>query len=246
MKPSVIKLLDYYYPFQADGYRYLDGTYPFYQWIRESIDLPSAVVLNVGAGPTAKEKERRLKGQVKRLVGIDPDPIVLQNTDLDEAYVNNGIQLPFPDASFDAVYSDWVIEHVENPEAFLKEVYRVLKPNGVYLFRTANWAHYVTLIAAFTPHWFHKLVANRARGMAQESHEPWLTFYRMNTPSAIRQKAQQVGFQQCEVRLFESHPSYLAFNALAFRLGVFYERLVNKFSFLARFRHTIYAKLVKS
>lgn len=39
--------------------------------------------------------------------------------------------MPFPDGEFDALWSIWVLEHVPNPEQALREIRRVLKPNGV-------------------------------------------------------------------------------------------------------------------
>lgn len=46
----------------------------------------------------------------------------------------DGVQLPFPDESFDVVLSNHVIEHVGNEQAqrlHLAELHRVLKPDGM-------------------------------------------------------------------------------------------------------------------
>lgn len=43
----------------------------------------------------------------------------------------NPYKLPYEDNSFDFIYSTSVFEHVQNTEESLKEIYRVLKPNGV-------------------------------------------------------------------------------------------------------------------
>jgi SAM-dependent methyltransferase len=218
-----------------DGTRLRDGTKTFYTWLRSVDRLNEARVLNIGAGPTP-EPRRRMRGEVGRLVGVDIDPCVLVNSDLDEAYVTDGVSLPFPNAAFDMVYSDWTVEHVEKPVPFLREVRRVLKPGGQFLFRTTNLTHYVTLISAHTPHGFHKLIATRVRDLRHEGHPPWPTFYRMNTPTIVRRNLTSAGFDLIEIQLLESHPGYLAFDPIAFRVGVLYERLVNRWQWASRFR----------
>jgi SAM-dependent methyltransferase len=230
----VNRLLDRYYPMTSEGIRFRNGTRPFYDWLLEAIP-PSATVLNIGAGPTP-DRGRRLRGRFARLVGVDPDPVVLTNTDLDEAYVNDGVHLPVPDGFFDAAYSDWTLEHVNEPVGFLKEVHRVLKPGTSFWSRTVNRRHYMTLVSAHTPHWFHRLVANRARRLSPELHEPWPTRYRLNNLGTLHRLAAKSGFGRVEVRMIEPEPSYLMFHPAAFLVGVGYERLVSHFQLLAGFR----------
>ena len=49
-----------------------------------------------------------------------------------------GDALPFPDASFDIVTCCDVLEHVDDLEATIAEISRVLRPGGIFLFDTIN------------------------------------------------------------------------------------------------------------
>ena len=66
----------------------------------------------------------------------------------------DGINLPFPDESFDIVYSSNVLEHVKDLDLLLRETKRVIKPTGIiiHLIPSTTWrfwtilAHYPYLI----------------------------------------------------------------------------------------------------
>lgn len=45
-------------------------------------------------------------------------------------YACSATALPFADSTFDAAWSIWVMEHVDQPEAMLAEMRRVVKPGG--------------------------------------------------------------------------------------------------------------------
>jgi SAM-dependent methyltransferase len=56
--------------------------------------------------------------------------------------VTSGTGLPFPDGTFDLVLSFDVFEHIADSDAHVREVRRVLKPAGWYLFQTPNkWSN---------------------------------------------------------------------------------------------------------
>ena len=232
-------LLRRYYPDDRS-----DTSELFYAWVRRDLS-PHSVLLNLGAGPPTRSSVRSLRGEVARVIGADVDPVVLDNDELDEAHLIEGGVLPFADATFDAIVSDFVLEHVDEPSPFLREVHRTLKPGRPSFFRTPNRNHYVTLISRLTPHSFHRLAANRARGFLRDHHEPWPTRYRMNGRGILRRLAREAGFRGVELRMVEAQPSYLLFHRIPFYLGVAWERTVNRFDFLAGLRVHILGRLEK-
>lgn len=231
------RLLRRFYP---DDSR--NGTVAFYGWVRQHLG-PATELLNLGAGPPTGTPIRAFKGEVARVVGADIDPIVLDNPELDDAVVIEHGLLPLPDQAFDVIVSDFVFEHVEDPALFLAEARRVLRDGGSLFFRTPNRRHYVATISRLTPQWFHVLVANRARRLPDDAHDPWPTFYRMNSEEELERAARSAGFRDLEVKMFEAEPSYLVFAILPFLAGVAWERTVNRFDALAQFRANIFGRL---
>ena len=63
--------------------------------------------------------------------------------------------LPFEDDFFDAVTALELIEHLYDPEHFLEEVYRVLKPDGLFVLSTPNLAsihNRIALLFGYQPY----------------------------------------------------------------------------------------------
>ena len=65
------------------------------------------------------------------------------------------LQIPAPDGSFDLVVAFELIEHLADWRAFLREVRRVLPPDGQFLVSTPNQLYYAEARAALGPNPFH-------------------------------------------------------------------------------------------
>ncbi len=62
--------------------------------------------------------------------------------------------LPYKDNSFDVIFSQYVLEHVNNKDISLSEIKRVIKPNGIILLVVPN---YFERITGFFAYYFHCL-----------------------------------------------------------------------------------------
>jgi UDP-N-acetylglucosamine 2-epimerase (non-hydrolysing) len=132
--------------------------------------------------------------------------VLSTNPMLDEGRVANADGIPYEDARFDVVFSDNVLEHLDEPLQVFREVARVLKPGGVFLFKTPNKWHYMPTIARLTPHGFHQYV-NRLRGRAEVDTFP--TRYRANCLGDIKRLASDAGLLVERVERIEGRPEYL-------------------------------------
>lgn len=106
---------------------------PFLRWLRLRQVLPHIPVgcqlLDVGCGHAAAFL-RAIAPRVDRAVGIDFKVKEMQFENIQTVQQHLADQLPFEDASFDVVTMLAVLEHIEQEKQILREVHRVLKPNG--------------------------------------------------------------------------------------------------------------------
>ena len=83
-------------------------------------------ILDVGCGT----KPYRSLVRATRYVGLDYDTPAQRKAGTADLFYDGG-RFPLPDGSFDGVLCTQVLEHVFNPEEFLREIGRVLRPGGV-------------------------------------------------------------------------------------------------------------------
>jgi SAM-dependent methyltransferase len=79
-----------------------------------------------------------------RIIGLDYDEIVLQNTQANTGCAasfirGDAMSLPFPAGSLGVVVCAQVYEHVPDDRRLAAEIERVLKPGGVVFFSGPNW-----------------------------------------------------------------------------------------------------------
>src|SRR5580692_10061787 len=81
---------------------------------------PTDELLDLGAG-AGQQNSYAFKGKVKRIAGVDLDPRVTENPLLDLGVQADVNALPFENNRFDLAFCIYVLEHLKDPGAFVRE-----------------------------------------------------------------------------------------------------------------------------
>ena len=117
----------------------------------EKVDFTNKKLLEIGAGVGTMLVTARTKYNIDAF-GVEPSKdefspfneislALLKEYNLPKDIVISAVaeKLPFPDNSFDFIYSTNVLEHVQSPKLVIEESIRVLKPGGFLQFVIPNY-----------------------------------------------------------------------------------------------------------
>ncbi len=225
------ELMYRFYPESRFGhFSHVDGTIAFYLRTQSLVSKDSVVVdLGCGRGEAQEDavairrQLREFRGKVRRVIGLDVDPVGSENPLIDEfRQITDQSAWPLPSGEVDLCIRDYVLEHIERPDEFMQEVFRILKPGGYFCARTSNAWGYVGLISRLTPNRFHAAITGKAQ-VGRQARDVFPTVYRCNSLWSLRSLLQRHGFDYC-IQGIEAEPNYLAFSSLFYRLGGLFQR----------------------
>lgn len=206
----------------AGGFTHIDGTIDFYNRVNALLASEMTVV-DFGAGRGAfysddKVKYRRdlrhLRGKVKKVIGLDVDPVVKENRTVDESFVIRAEDpLPLPNQSVDIFVADWTFEHIADPTFIVGEISRVLKPGGWICARTPNRWGYIGIGTNLVPNRLHKRFM-RTLQKDRKGLDVFPTVYRMNTIARINRYFSPREFENFSYTI-NPEPAYFGNSKLA-------------------------------
>jgi trans-aconitate methyltransferase len=151
---------------------------------------PGERILDLGCGDG--QLTARIASTGANVTGIDASPSMVEaaRTRAIVAEQGSAEQLPFTDASFDAVFSNAALHWVRGQDAMMSEVHRVLRPDGRFVAEMGGHGNIaairVALIASLQRHGF-------------AGAEDGVNYY--PTPEAYTRRLQQHGFNVDRVSL---------------------------------------------
>lgn len=98
-------------------------------------DDTNKILLDFGCGDMPYRS--LIEPMVGRYIGVD-----LEMNPLAEHHIDFDSKTTLPDNYADIILSNQVLEHVDSPEGYLQESFRLLKPGGIGIFTTHGYWYY--------------------------------------------------------------------------------------------------------
>lgn len=153
---------------------------------------------------------------IKKACGVDLcEQETKGNICLDEIKYASLEKIPYPNNTFDIVISTWVLEHIANPVTAFKEVYRVLKPNGSFIFCAPNKYYFLTLLKRLIPSHLNDLLVSKVYGRKEK--DVYKAFYKASSVEELRNQLGEAGFSSTSIQL-NFDPRYTSLNSYTYKI----------------------------
>ncbi|MGA2251953.1 class I SAM-dependent methyltransferase [Terracidiphilus sp.] len=170
-------------------------------------------ILDLGCGDGQLTARLAATGAIVTGVDASPEMVSAARSRGIDAVEGSAERLPFPDANFDAIFSNAVLHWVRNQDTMLAEVHRALRPGGRFVAEMGGHGNVAAILVGFT--------AVLARhGFA--NHEDGVNYY--PSPESYQRRLERHGFTVERIELIP-RPTLLGEGGMAawlrtFRSGV--------------------------
>lgn len=213
------KLYEIYWKIRSVITPTLRHSQSIYEEVLKTHIEPEMKWLDLGCGHQVlpvwrEEEEKRLVANCGMIVGIDYDLPSLRKHRTISLRVRGDINtLPFKDSYFDLVTANMVVEHLAAPAIQFREINRILKPGGTFLFHTPNAIGYPSIMTKLTPENLkHKLIYLLDGRREEDVFE---THYKANTRNQITTLAVMTGFEVRKIKMTVSDAVFALFPPVA-------------------------------
>lgn len=182
--------------------RYRDLSSDYTLWLREFAEVVDndprmrGRVLDVGCGAgIVNATWRGIIQKAARVDGVDPREEIKDNPYLTDKFVGLLEDAPFEPGVYDAAFAHFVLEHVQQPRAFMAAVARALRPGGVFYAVTASRHHPFPFIS-------RALDVTRLKYMLWSKDDgvnEYPAYYILNSARAMARATEGLGFSSIRV-----------------------------------------------
>jgi ubiquinone/menaquinone biosynthesis C-methylase UbiE len=203
------------------------------------------LVLDVGCGDRSDLSQYlRNSGYDAIIHGIDIDDYARNNPDVDQVFIGSAEEMPFTDSTYDVVFSQFLLEHVEDANKTLFSMTRVLKEQGALLITIPNPVSPEGLVTKLTPYSFHIRFKKVVQKVDNASNNTFPTRFAFKSVKNIHKILQSLGYHS--VYSFYVPESYYRFRKRYFlgKLSISYTKVLDILG-LSRLQSTVVIVAIK-
>lgn len=186
------------------------------------------VIINLGAGKSTVI-ESFLQDRGLRFIS---DRLDVEDCTTEASYIRHCFQASLSNMKmlesneYQLAFSNYVLEHVSDLPASVKEINRILKPGGSYVVSTPNPTAPEFLFSRFTPHAVHQWI----RG-SKEEHRAFETVYAYRSIPELIATFEQNGFRLKDSAYFPATFTYLYRFPVLRTLSTWYDTVIKSIGF---------------
>ena len=160
-------------------------------------------------GGDLERLEDELVRRAEYVVGVDLDVSHLRkHVNVSRRLCAPMDSLPFPDASFDLITCNMVVEHLRVPLTAFQEMSRVLAPGGRAMVHTPNTRNYLVLANILGKKILPRSAVLKLVHDGRARDDIYPTYYRANNVRALRELGKSVNLQPEFVRFLTQPQPY--------------------------------------
>lgn len=141
---------------------------------------------------------------------VDKFPSEIEGTDFKFEYADLNERIPYPDNHFDCIVSDQLIEHLMQPDTFIKEIKRVGKNDCTTIIGSENlaaWHNILALVLTLHPFSDHYSANVRIGNPLSIHHkekieDPFMRHFKVPTVRALKELLEYYGFRIIDFKGF--------------------------------------------
>ena len=191
-------------------------------------DRPNPKVLDIGCGRKSDiGRYLKSKNHPALIHGADLDEYSLKNTDVDELFICDAADMPFDDNTYDAVFSQFLLEHVQDSQETLDSIARVTAKGGLATLIIPNPTSPASTVAKLTPYSFHLFFKRHIQKYDNVSEDTFPTVFAFKSIKYLRGQMEAAGFTDIEFAYIPEMYFRFRYRPIMIRLAMLYTNLLN-------------------
>jgi ubiquinone/menaquinone biosynthesis C-methylase UbiE len=188
-------------------------------------------VLDIGCGRKSDIGRYLKEHDTHALIhGADLDEYSLKNKDVDQLFICDAADMPFEDGSYDVVFSQFLLEHVQDSQKTVDSIARVTAPGGLATLIIPNPTSPASTVAKLTPYQFHVFFKREVQKYDNVSEDTFPTFFAFKSVKNLEKEMALAGFTNVESFYVAEMFYRFRYRPIMIRLAMIYTYILNTFN----------------